>query len=142
MFQGLKPCVSSTGNLIDVTSDNESYTSEIKEHMLLRPGPLTTPRAVYKSIHYSMRIAAKNKVVEIMKDLEQNGLEAYLQISNIESVFFKPLPTDSNKEKIEALLIKSNWTDYCSMFGKREATRLISEAQFARLLDNSPFQTD
>ena len=63
-----------------------------------RPGSLTTPRAVYKSIRYSIRIAAKNEVVEIMKDLEQNGLGEYLQISNIESVFLKPLPIDSNKE--------------------------------------------
>lgn len=117
----------------------DAAINEIQEHLLLRPGPLTTPRAVYKTIRYSMRTKAQEKLTDIMAKLERNGLGAYVQLSSNESVFFKPLPNDDNKEKIEPLLTRNKWTDYCNMFTSKEATRLISEAQFNRLIKKSPF---
>lgn len=106
----------------------------------MRPGPLTTPRAVYKSIRYSMRPKAKSNLPDILTKLTDEGLGSFLQVNNTESVFFKPEPTDDNEEKVKVYLKKSTWQEYCDTFTKRESPNLISASQFERLLAKSPNQ--
>ena len=107
---------------------------EITEHLLLRPGPLTTPRAVYKSIRYSMRNKARDRLPDIMKALSDDGLGSFLKVSSTESVYFKPEPIPSNEDKVKLHLKKNTWQHYCDAFSERESHNLISASQFDRLL--------
>lgn len=120
--------------------DTQCEEEEIKEHLLMRPGPLTTPRAVYKSIRYSMRTKAKDNLPGILKKLSDEGLGIYLQVNNSESVYFKPEPTDDNEEKVKKHLKKNTWQEYGNSFRGKESSNLISPSQFERLLAKSPNQ--
>ena len=72
----------------------------------MRPGAFTAPRAVYKSIQYSMRSKAQQKFPNLVKGMEKDGIGCYLDISSNES---KPLPVDENKSKVELLLGKATY---------------------------------
>lgn len=72
LLQGIEPhLVDSTPTPAESSSqDLQTEEAEIKEHLLMRPGPLTTPRAVYKSIRYSMRPKARTNLPDIIKTLD------------------------------------------------------------------------
>lgn len=110
--------------------------SEIIQHLLMRPGPFTTPRAVYRSIRFSMRPKAKEKLPDIIKKLELEGLGSFLQFSSTESVYYKPKPTNNNEEKVTAYLKNNTWKDYCDAINKKDT--LISAAQYTRLIAKAP----
>ena len=140
-YKGIEPLVADSSP--STPAESLSPTSleddaEIKEHLLLRPGPLTTPRAVYKSIRYSMRPKARERPPDILKNLSDEGLGSFLQMSTTESVYFKPEPVSANEERVKPHLKKSTWQEYCEAFSKRESNNLISVSQFERLLAKSP----
>lgn len=85
-----------------------------------------------------MRPKAKERLPDILKALTDEGLGTYLKVNTTENVYFKPEPTDDNKEKIMVHLKKSTWQEYHDAFNQRESNTLISESQFARLLAKSP----
>ena len=70
--------------------------------------------------------------------MEKDGIGCYLDISSNESAYYEPLPVDENKSKVELLLGKATWEEYCVAFRKREAEKLISSSQHDRLLSKSP----
>ena len=104
----------------------------------MRPGPFTTPRAVYKTIRYSMRSKAQQNFQRLIKENQENGTGCYLELSSTESVYYKPLLVEENKLTVEPLLGKALWSEYCDAFKKKESEKLFSRMQHARLLSKSP----
>jgi hypothetical protein len=122
----------------EAAANSKAEEVEIIAHILMRPGPFTTPRAVYKSIRYSMRSKAQQKFQDIVKSMEKDGIGCYLDISSNESAYYKPLPVEENKVKVESLLGKATWDEYGVAFRKKEVQKLMSSSQHDRLLSNSP----
>ena len=78
----------------------------------MRPGPFTTPCAVYKSIRYSIRSKVQLKFQHLVKNMQKDGIGCYLDISSNEAAYYKPLPVEENKSKVEPLLGKATWEEY------------------------------
>ncbi len=106
----------------------------VKQHILNRPGPFTTPRAVYKSIRFSLRSKAKEHAAPLMKTLSEDGIGVYMTFSRNESVYFKPTPEEGNKDKVEPLV--DSWDQYTEDFKKRD--ELISASQYNKLITKAP----
>ena len=105
-MQGIEP------HILDVSSEDAAANAradekEIIAHVLMRPGPFTTPRAVYKTIRYSMRSKAQQNFQRLIKENQENGIGCYLELSSTESVYYKPLPVEENKLTVEPLLGKA-----------------------------------
>ena len=116
-------------------SSTQNAGAEIKTHILLRPGPFTTPRAVYKSIRFSMRTKAQQNFHEIVKELEDEGLGTYREFERGESVYYKALPEDEKRATLEPYIGENSWEDYCRAFRGKESEKLISKvALFQGLL--------
>ena len=133
-MQGIEP------HIIDVSSEDAAANAQADEkeiiaHVLMRPGPFATPRAVYKTIRFSMRSKAQQNFQRLVKE---NGIGCYLELSTTESVYYKPLPVEENKVMVEPLLGKALWSEYCEHFKKKESEKLISRTQHTRLLSKSP----
>ena len=72
-MQGIETQLSETAE----QSSTQNAGTEINAHILLRPGPFTTPRAVFKYICFSMRTKAQQNFQKIVKELEAEGLGTY-----------------------------------------------------------------
>ncbi len=106
----------------------------MSSHILQRPGPFTTPRAVYKTIRFSLRGKAQEHAASLMKTLSDEGTGVYLTFGRNESVYFKPTPEEDNKEKVEPLV--GSWEDYKENFTKRD--EVITTSQYNKLVAKAP----
>lgn len=111
---------------------------ENRSHILLRPGPFTTPRAVYKSICFSKRTAAQQNFREIVKELEADGLGSYAEFGRNESAYYKPVLVQYIRAKIEPHFGEASWEEYCTAFKAKESEKMMSSAQQQRLLMKTP----
>ena len=96
-------------------------------------GAFCTPRSVTRSLT-SRRKPPAQSIIEEMKSLADQGLGHYKEVSNTK-VYYKPLPTDGNKELIEKHGIQT--TEYMDVFSKKNM-KDITQAQYNRLLSMSP----
>ena len=105
----------------------------IVSHILLTKGGFCTPRSVIRNV------TTRNKpttaqVVEEMKRLETDGLGKFKQLSEKERVYYKPLPTEENREQ---LATHASFEDYKANFPVLDE-KYITQAQYNRLFNKSP----
>ena len=114
---------------------------KLQSHILTRPGPVTTARTAYRSVSYSDRTVASQRVKPVMLTLQQEGLGCFKEQGK-EAYYFKPLPTEGNKEAILAKLGGGEdvWGDYVSNFRKKDSS--INTSQMKRMLKQAPHQQE
>ena len=133
MLQGIHKVMSD-----EVEQSAGDDQSEIKSHILLRPGPFTTPRAVYKTIRFSKRTIAQERFHEIVRELEGKGLGKHIEFNKNESAYYKPLPSAEIQATLQGHLGKATWDEYCTAFKSKESEKVITASQYQRLLGNHP----
>lgn len=122
----------------DPISVRQPLTDEkLKKHILTRPGPVTTARTAYRTVPYSDRTVASQRVRPAMLALQQEGLGSYKEQGK-EAFYFKPLPVEENKDAILAKLGDGEdvWEEYAANFKKKDPT--IRPSQMERMLKQSP----
>lgn len=115
----------------DSSSANESTLAKII--LMSANGAFCTPRIVTRSLT-SQRKPPAQSIIEEMKSLVDQSLGYYKEVSNTK-VYYKPLPTDGNKELIEKHRIQI--TEYRDIFCNKNM-KGITQAQYNRLLSMSP----
>ena len=106
--------------------------AEITAYIL---GPFTTSHAVYKSLRYRMRYKAQQKFQDMVKSMEIDGIGCYLDIRSNESAYYKPLPVEENKAKVEPLLGNTTWDEYGVAFRKyRNSCQVHNMTGFYQIL--------
>ena len=120
----------------------ELTIEKVITHILTRPGPLTTPRDCYKTVTFSERTFASQKVKGLFSQLQTEGLGHFHQQGK-EICYFKPLPTEVNKRKITEKLASPNisheeaWDKYVSTYLKIDEAQ-ITQSQMTRFLRCAP----
>lgn len=66
-----------------------------------------------------------------MKDLSKDGIGQFVPCARNEAVYFKPLPTDEMKGKIEDLV--QSWDEYKEYFDE-----FITASQYNKLIMKAP----
>ena len=91
-----------------------------RSHILLTPGPFTTPRAAYRSVPSSKRSITKKWFAVIVQELQQQGLGKYVKMTAPpkETVYYKPLPSPDVKATLERHLEGATWDNYKTSFKK------------------------
>ena len=83
--------------------------------ILLTKGAFVTPRSVVKNMTTKQRPQAET-VVEEMKKLEQKEIGTLKTITRTQTVFYKLLPFDENKDKVTEIIGDENWDAYTQRF--------------------------
>lgn len=109
-------------------SNGPSLTSAI----LLSKGAFCTPRSVVRNMTTRIKPATA-EVVEEMKKLAEDGIGKFVQLTEKEKAFYKPLPTDTNRQIIEPHAL---FEDYKKNFSTVDR-KYITEGQHSRLLKKS-----
>ena len=73
------------------------------------------------------------KIIEEMKSLEKKDMGTFKNIASRQTVFYKPLPCDANKENVIKIVGEDNWDTYVERF-KECDTIYITTSQHNRLL--------
>ena len=81
------------------SADTLAYT------ILSTTGAFCTPRSVIRSVTLRKKPTSK-EVIDQMNTLEEDGVGKLLVITERENVFYKPLPTEDNMEKISLVNLK------------------------------------
>lgn len=110
---------------------------KLKNHILMQPGPVMTARTAHRSVAYSDRTVASQRVRPVMLSLQQEGLGKFHEQGK-EAYYFKPLPDDDNKEGVLAKLGggENVWEEYIDTFKKKDPS--IKPTQMKRMLDQAP----
>ena len=69
-----------------------------------------------------------------MKSMSEEGTGVFLTFGRNESVYFKPTPIDSNKERVEPFV--TSWDEYIENFLKRD--EVITISQYNKLVSKAP----
>lgn len=96
---------------------------------MLTKGAFVTPRSVIKNMTTKQRPQAE-KIIEEMKSLEEMDVGTVKTITRTQTIYYKPLPSDSNKDGI---IGEENWHIYVQHF-KEDDTMYITASQHNRLL--------
>ena len=75
------------------------------------------------------------KIIEEMKSLEEMEIGTVKNLARAQTVFYKPLPSDSNKHSVIEVVGEQNWDTYVQHF-KEDDTMYIRASQHNRFADN------
>ena len=75
------------------------------------------------------------EVVEGMKSLSEDGIGHYIELTEKEKVYYKPLPVEDNEAKIGKYV---DYVQYKERFSMATDAKFFSTAQHRRLLTKSP----
>ena len=100
--------------------------------IMLTKGAFVTPRSVIKNMTTRQRPQAE-KIIEEMKSLEKKGIGNVKNVARAQTVFYKPLPSDDNKDCVSEIVGEQNWDIYVQRF-KEVDTMYITASQHNRLL--------
>lgn len=95
-------------------------------------GAFCTPRIVTRSFTTRCKPSSE-AIVNSMKQLAEKGIGHYSVEAN-SKVYYKPLPTENNKQLIEKYVPVQNYSDVFTNKNVKD----INASQFNRLLANSP----
>ena len=82
---------------------------------MLTKGAFVTPRSVIKNMTTKKRPRAED-IIKQMKSLEGKEIGNVNNITRTQTVFYKPLPLDENKEKITEIIGNDYWDMYAKNF--------------------------
>ena len=98
-------------------------------------GAYVTPRSTVRNMTVRKKPKA-DEVVTAMKKLEDDGLGRFYKMNRVETVFYKPLPTDNNKTAITSIIGEEHWGSYWDLFQIPDK-RFITNAQHQRIITAS-----
>ena len=102
----------------------------ISQSILMSAGAFCTPRSVTRVLTGRRKPSADTIIAE-MKTLMERGLGDFVLGGNTKA-YYKPLPTDNNKQLIEATT-GAALDEYKAMFIKTDI-KYLTDSQFNRLL--------
>ena len=91
-----------------------------------------------------MTTKKRPKAEEVQRDikkLQEMGLGEFREVTSNQSVFFKPLPTDELKDKVEAAIGMSEWDNYVEKFTATDE-KYTTMSQYNQFLSSSPDQAE
>ena len=100
--------------------------------IMLTKGAFVTPRSVIKNMTTKKRPHAEEVVGE-MKSLEQKEVGYIKYLTRAQTVFYKPLPSDENKDKVVEVIGSDLWDTYIQCF-KEADIMYITVSQHNRML--------
>ncbi len=115
-------------------SMQERIFEDIAVIILKANGAFCTPRSVVRSLTTKKRPSSA-EIIEKMKELNKGGVGNLIAITEKEKVFYKLLPSDDNKQKIECYL---DFEVYKECFERYVDTKVITPKQHNRILNKSP----
>ena len=102
---------------------------------MLTKGAFVTPRNVIKNMTTKKRPHAE-EIIKEMKTLEEQGVGYVKNLTKTQTVFYKPVPTEENKELIVEIIGNDHWDTYAQVF-KDIVTMHITASQHNRLLQTA-----
>ena len=115
-----------------VTVSSSQGSKSLPYTILLTKGAFVTPRSVIKNMTCRHRPQA-DKIIEEMKSLEKKKIGTLKIITRTQTVYYKPLPSDENKDSVIEIVGEENWESYVQRF-KDIDTMYITASQHNRLL--------
>lgn len=112
--------------------------NELQEQILLCPGPFATVRMVQRKASKPQQGFVHQNCLKVFQDMQAVGLGKLAQPGRGQSVLYKLIPVETNKEAIERHLGKKySWEDYKAAF-LITPTALLTAHQFNSLLHDAP----
>ena len=127
VIQTIECSQNTAGEAKDVTKRPLSHI------ILLTKGPFVTPRTVIKNMTTKHRPSAQ-EVLEEMKKLEE-GLGTVKSVTKTQTVYYKPIPNDENKEDVLSLIEAEQWDAYTQHFKELDTTYMTASQHNRFLLE-------
>lgn len=110
-------------HVIQTLECNKSTVNEAKDTtkpplsniILLTKGPFVSPRMMIKNMTTRYRPPAE-EILQEMKKLEEEGLGTVKSITKTQTVHYKPIPNDDNKEDVLTTIATEEWDAYIAHF--------------------------
>ena len=113
-------------------------SNELQERILLCPGPFATVRMIQRRTSKAQQGFVHQNCLKVFQEMQAAGLGKLAQPGRGQSVLYKLIPTEANKDTIEKHLGKKHsWEDYKAAF-QHIPTALLTVQQFNSLLHDAP----